>query len=286
MAGRWSEASGGRGNASVQAPQGVGDRADQEVYALVLSFLEDSPCVAACEALKREANAYGLLPPRLDFKGQLHHDKLPEKLPDRHLKALLDQLKKLSKAAEPRSTRISAAPDTLLTIGPLALAPNYQEAPTEKLQKALLWSAEYRAKLNRFGEAKRSVGARLGRTSKRGNDALLHLTASVLSRQVGANALLGRRCMPRFLLRDKPPRAMATSQDSKRGLSTTKSIRGHILPAFCMLIDASGTRIITGADDSNVKVWSASSGMLQRTLRGHVQEVRIFPTPIHMLITQ
>eukprot|EP01134_Creolimax_fragrantissima_P007321 CFRG7321T1 len=48
---------------------------------------------------------------------------------------------------------------------------------------------------------------------------------------------------------------------------------GHAAPTFCCLFDRTGTRIITGADDFNVKVWDAKSGMLLRTLRGHIDVI-------------
>jgi len=47
----------------------------------------------------------------------------------------------------------------------------------------------------------------------------------------------------------------------------------HGLPCYCIAFDPSGDRIVTGADDHLVKVWSARTGVLLATLRGHAAEI-------------
>lgn len=48
-----------------------------------------------------------------------------------------------------------------------------------------------------------------------------------------------------------------------------KNIKGHKAPVYCLAYDHSGRRIVTGSDDRLVKVWSADTGLLIRSLRGH-----------------
>ena len=50
-------------------------------------------------------------------------------------------------------------------------------------------------------------------------------------------------------------------------------ILGHKAATYCVLYDSSGGRVVTGADDCLVKVWSARTGMLLATFRGHEGQV-------------
>ncbi|KAI1320261.1 Bromodomain and WD repeat-containing protein 3 [Mortierella claussenii] len=46
-------------------------------------------------------------------------------------------------------------------------------------------------------------------------------------------------------------------------------MNGHRFPTFCLLFDKINNRVITGSDDYLIKIWSAQSGYLLFTLRGH-----------------
>ncbi|KAG0364885.1 Bromodomain and WD repeat-containing protein 3 [Gamsiella multidivaricata] len=50
-------------------------------------------------------------------------------------------------------------------------------------------------------------------------------------------------------------------------------MNGHRFPTFCLLFDRTNNRVITGSDDYLVKIWSAQSGYLLFTLRGHAAVV-------------
>ena len=52
-----------------------------------------------------------------------------------------------------------------------------------------------------------------------------------------------------------------------------KRLYGHLCPVFSVVFDVSGDFFFTGSDDHLVKVWSARSGRLLWTLRGHSHEV-------------
>lgn len=50
-------------------------------------------------------------------------------------------------------------------------------------------------------------------------------------------------------------------------------MNGHRFPTFCLLFDRANNRVITGSDDYLIKIWSAQSGYLLFTLRGHAAVV-------------
>ena len=51
------------------------------------------------------------------------------------------------------------------------------------------------------------------------------------------------------------------------------SLTGHRAAVYCCTFDRTGRRLITGADDYNVKVWGVPCGLLQHCLRGHRGEI-------------
>ncbi len=52
-----------------------------------------------------------------------------------------------------------------------------------------------------------------------------------------------------------------------------KRLVGHHLPVYCALYDFSSRYIVTGSDDHHIKVWSAATGYLCHTLRGHDRDI-------------
>ncbi|KAG0202243.1 Bromodomain and WD repeat-containing protein 3 [Mortierella sp. GBA30] len=50
-------------------------------------------------------------------------------------------------------------------------------------------------------------------------------------------------------------------------------MNGHRFPTYCLLFDRTNNRVITGSDDYLIKIWSAQSGYLLFTLRGHAAVV-------------
>eukprot|EP00879_Flechtneria_rotunda_P021180 GHRR01022312.1.p1 GENE.GHRR01022312.1~~GHRR01022312.1.p1 ORF type:complete len:402 (+),score=137.36 GHRR01022312.1:1604-2809(+) len=51
------------------------------------------------------------------------------------------------------------------------------------------------------------------------------------------------------------------------------TFRGHGFPVFALLFDKEGKRVVTGADDALIKVWSLETGLLLVTSRGHTGEI-------------
>lgn len=52
-----------------------------------------------------------------------------------------------------------------------------------------------------------------------------------------------------------------------------RKIMGHLSSVYCVCFDQTGEYIFTGADDHLIKVWSARTGRLLKTLRGHDGEI-------------
>eukprot|EP00198_Chlamydomonas_reinhardtii_P012320 XP_001701657.1 predicted protein [Chlamydomonas reinhardtii] len=56
-------------------------------------------------------------------------------------------------------------------------------------------------------------------------------------------------------------------------LTHLATLRGHRVAAYCCMYDNTGRRLCTGSDDCLVKIWSAETGMLLRSCRGHDAEI-------------
>ena len=91
--------------------------------------------------------------------------------------------------------------------------------------------------------------------------------ALAVSQYVRQRELCGRAPRP---LRDSSAAALQVGAD-RFGLRGV--FEGHASAAYCVIFDATGERVFTGADDGLVKAWGARSCLLLRTLRGHRSEV-------------
>ena len=72
------------------------------------------------------------------------------------------------------------------------------------------------------------------------------------------------------------------------GMRLLASITGHRSPVYCCCFDRTGRRLVTGADDFNVKIWAMPTGLLQHTLRGHsaeITELKISPDNRYIVST-
>lgn len=52
-----------------------------------------------------------------------------------------------------------------------------------------------------------------------------------------------------------------------------KKVMGHLSCVYCVCFDQTGQYVFTGADDHLIKIWSARTGRLLKTLRGHNGEI-------------
>ncbi|KAJ1467516.1 WD40-repeat-containing domain protein, partial [Baffinella frigidus] len=51
-------------------------------------------------------------------------------------------------------------------------------------------------------------------------------------------------------------------------------LAGHSAFVHCVAISADGTRVVTGSNDTLVKIWNAETGAEVCTLKGHTDKVR------------
>ncbi|XP_065906501.1 bromodomain and WD repeat-containing protein 3-like isoform X2 [Dysidea avara] len=213
-----------------------------EVYFLIAHFLSDSPLSSAAKVLIEEIEKKKLLPKRLDWKGNVHEQAFSDvartnsDVTPSHLVSLLESL------------------NVLL---------NRHEYTTLPGLNSLLTSS--------------TVNKTQGVCVK------LSSTVSCVARHAEFNLshhgdLVGKCFIPSLLTRQ-----YCHDLTSKDHLLTTStfcatvkkfvSILGHLAPVYCCMFDRTGQRVITGADDCLLKVWSANEGRLLATLRGHSGEV-------------
>ncbi len=98
----------------------------------------------------------------------------------------------------------------------------------------------------------------------------LRLKARTLRKAFGEN-----RDNP-ALRRFPKPLGHANLSTIYRRLKFIKKTQGHFLFVFCVCIDPQEEFIATGSDDTLIKLWSASSGALLKSLRGHAPMFAIF----------
>jgi WD40 repeat protein len=100
-------------------------------------------------------------------------------------------------------------------------------------------------------------------------EVLLRTRAPSLLADIASQAAVARAARPLDLaaaIRGRDRRAMPYVYSQ---LSRIKTFCGHGHPVYCVTFDNVGARVITGSDDTNVKVWSVTSGALLGVLRGH-----------------
>jgi WD40 repeat protein len=187
-----------------------------------------------------------------------------------HLRSLLEELLRLDRARRPHG----GAHATLLGVGDASLVPSARGAP---LQPWTRWPHTRAPLVHKLVRA--CVGMRAAR-------ALVPVFRPHSTRALTPNA--PPRPVPQLLRetgggwgagaaprRPVPsPRALALPPTLLGdALQRHRVLRGHRAAVYCAIFDAGGRRLITGSDDYLVKIWSAASGMLLRTCRGHEGEI-------------
>ncbi|KAK9885011.1 hypothetical protein WA026_009238 [Henosepilachna vigintioctopunctata] len=69
------------------------------------------------------------------------------------------------------------------------------------------------------------------------------------------------------------PRSIFVSPKMYNALQVQRRTLGHLSSVYCLLFDATGRYILTGADDLLVKLWSAYTGRLLASFRGAQYEI-------------
>ena len=220
---------------------GVGGNAsDQtELHFLLLHYLRSLPTADAADAFEREASAHGLLPRRLDPFGH-EHAQTYEEMRAKYPHVAPDHLVRLVSlaASETPSGRHLAARglNTLVGAGPASLVAQSSAADRSNSQHNPPRGNAFPNPAPTFREA-----VRLAQTS-----------GAAAARRRAAQcppSLLGSRVNP---------------------LTTVK---GHRKELYCVIFDKTGQSIVTGSDDTLVKVWCATTGVLRHACRGHTGEI-------------
>jgi len=259
----------------------------QELMLLVLRFLEgDERLAPSFEALRAQAEELGLLGERPSWDGSTRSPatyeqsirRLGEPPPPEQLQSLLQDLVKVS----------------------------HDKAKAEGWEPAPGWTF-LRGRTPVVRRNERKPMSALRDVCVRGRPAGGHLEA-FLSRECGVR--LPRRLMPPRALYGTHPATPGTGDARLRrsteagsssgsltggsagsftgGMRLIASIIGHRSPVYCCCFDRTGRRLVTGADDFNVKIWAMPSGLLQHTLRGHsaeITELKISPDNRYIVST-
>lgn len=214
----------------------------RELYLLIAKFLSKGPCVRAGAALTEELADHKLLRRRLDWRGQEHDQTYEETIaenrhiPDDFLLRLAERLVPLVEQCVPGS---ASGIRSLLGVGRQSMLRTCSE--TSKPSVSSLAVCHHGAPL--LPSVKRRIPGNIGQV--------------LCSREISGTSSIRNVAQPNLYTK----------------LSMHRRILGHLSAVYCVLFDRSGECIITGADDSLVKIWSSEDGRLLATLRGHQAEI-------------
>ncbi|XP_062510721.1 bromodomain and WD repeat-containing protein 3-like isoform X2 [Corticium candelabrum] len=219
-------------------------RAEQELYFLIAKFLKNGPCRQAARALAEELASHKILEKRVHWTGReddQSFDELAERFPhigDNHLLQVLEHVGPLLDRHAPPSV---SGIKTFLGSGRQSLLRKENDIVTKVVRTSLEFATS------------RNVNIRINSSLSRSTN---------IAHVVGGRSLCGftnRRNMVHDAFYDK--------------LKLHRRVLGHLAPVYCLLLDRTGSRIFTGADDNLVKIWSLTDGHLLMTLRGHQSEI-------------
>ncbi|CAG0918143.1 unnamed protein product [Notodromas monacha] len=240
---------------------------ERELYFLIAKYLTAGPCRNTARVLREELEREHVVPRRIDWLGGSHPQSFEEweqtlgreVRPD-HLRRLLDQLNPLLREQQsipgPRvHTLIGSGRHTLL------------RSQSSKVLSAISSSLEVYHGSNSTDDALSSerLAVRL-----RGCPLRFHpdhpasskakIVDILRSREVsgGWPFANGSGCVPNHLV---------------SGITFLRRTIGHLSAVYCSTFDRTGRFLVTGADDSLVKIWKVFDGRLVATLRGCAAEV-------------
>ncbi|KAK3861169.1 hypothetical protein Pcinc_032839 [Petrolisthes cinctipes] len=216
-----------------------------ELYYLIAKYLSAGPCKKAYQVLKAEIESNELLPRRYDWLGN-EQKKTFEELDIENIHLRNDHLAQMVARLGPAINQLVPLPyataSTLLGAGSQSLLRTHQDlCKSYPTLKSVV--------------ARRSGGQPLLEPHKLSRPPSLVLT--IVS------------CEYTGHLRQHH---VHTNEFHRRMELFLRSI-GHLSAVYCMLFDKSGKYIITGADDTLVKIWSTLDGRLLATLRGASAEI-------------
>lgn len=213
-----------------------------ELMFLMVKQLEGIGCHEAASVLRREISEKHLMPQRVDWMGR-KHDQTFEDMDRDHPHISADYLSKLCAALPQLVDRMSAP----AVSGVVSLLANGRQS----LLRSHVVLAPHSLALIQRCLAVRGVSP--------------HITDSPNF----VHFVTGRELSGRTNL-------SALTTQLYKGQKMHRRYMGHLAQIFCVMFDRSGDCILTGADDSLVKIWSANDGRLLATLRGHSDHITDF----------
>eukprot|EP00898_Chlorokybus_atmophyticus_P006616 jgi/Chlat1/6956/Chrsp52S06626 len=227
-----------------------------ELYLCVLHFLKNSPCQAAAEALEQEARSHCLLPRRYALQSdeagaagshELSYDDLRQRYPHLrgdHVQRLLQEL--LATYTSAFRNTPAAGISTILGSGTFSLLRGKHDYEREKAAQQRPSVLSYLHYPHRKANIMQALGLReLGFNAR-------HKSATAPGIWQGLFA---------------PP------QITSQRINQLRKFRGHQNAVYCAIFDRRGLRIVTGSDDRLVKIWSAVTGLLLFSCRGHTGDI-------------
>lgn len=215
---------------------------EYELYYLMYQKLAAGPCHRAAAALREEINQLALMPERVDWKGQRHRQTLDDvqqvhpHIQSTHLRQICALLPELVDKVSPPAV---PGVHSLLGNGRHSLLRSH--VPVAPLSLSMI---------------QRCLSVRGVTPQIRHSPNLAHF---ICGRELSGRSNIS-----------------AQSTSLYRGLKFHRRYLGHLAQIFCVMFDRTGEYILTGADDSLVKIWSASDGRLLATLRGHSAHITDF----------
>ncbi|XP_053693465.1 PH-interacting protein [Sabethes cyaneus] len=214
-----------------------------ELYFLICKFLDDGPLRETAKVLARELEHLNILPRRLDWTGQEHHQSLQElerKYPHIGPQHLLELCSRIGPILDKELA--PAVPGVLSLLG----AGRQSVLRTKESITRPRQLVDYCTRLHQMP---------LADAIHRNNT---HNIVKVLYGRESAGPIVRSLAIP-------------TSFYSKQTLQ--RQTLGHLSAVYCVLFDRTGKYVITGADDLLVKLWSAIDGRLLATFRGASAEI-------------
>ncbi|KXS12161.1 YVTN repeat-like/Quino protein amine dehydrogenase [Gonapodya prolifera JEL478] len=215
-----------------------------------------------------------VLPPRFDWKGFPHQTTLQEVMRTKRLSKLLN-----GNGASGENSQLAQIISHLTSVTNEYLPPTAPGlrsllAPAHSSSSLLRSYSVHGAELgsNESQKPKWNPSALTFKTEPRGSGTVSPSTALVgfKHRRCIANpgVLVPSRHLGHYNLTLCDPLPFVYSQYQK-----VLKVQGHVHAVYCATFDRTGNRFITGSDDYLVKIWSARSGWLIYTLRGHTSEI-------------
>nr|XP_053636652.1 bromodomain and WD repeat-containing protein 3-like [Cherax quadricarinatus] len=230
-----------RGNSAVNKAYSA---LEIELYYLMVKYLSSGPCKKAYQALRAEIEENELLPTTCDWLGR-SYSKTFQQVDEQNIHIKNDHLLQMVARLGPAINQLVRVPyptaSTLLGAGAQSLLRTEQD----------LWK-QYKSLLSLV--VRRHGNPPLEPVKVRGPPCL---TQAILGRELMGNA---------------NRKHLVTDKFYSRMQLFLRSV-GHLSAVYCMLFDRSGKYIITGADDTLVKIWSILDGRLLATLRGASAEI-------------